>query len=110
MEGEIKMRTIELGHGYRVKAVDALNWELEHWHEPTKGGDRRPKWNRLGKYHATLGGAMAAVLERVAREGEGDEALSEAVERVESAAAAMVEAVDASLRPSDMDGKRGVGK
>lgn len=78
--------SIDLCGGYRLVAHDDRNWRLEHFHVAASNngkGDPEPKWHRTGQYFQRLGPALAYVLERRMRdEGEPDESLRDAMERV----------------------------
>lgn len=90
------MRDIELGGGYRLHRLDSMNWELQHWHgaDPSnhKTKSTAPKWNRLGKYYQTLGGAFAAVFELRMRDGDECGSMRDAMERAEEIRAELLAA------------------
>ena len=81
------MRDIELGGGYRIHRLDAMNWELQHWHGADPNNNKTkstaPKWHRLGKYYQNLGVALAAVFELRMRDGDECGDLRDAMGRVE---------------------------
>lgn len=85
------MKTINLGYGYRLRRLDSMNWELEHFHLPIRYGkptSDKPKWIGLGKFYQQLDAAISAVYELVLREdGEDAADLAEALERAERIAA-----------------------
>lgn len=83
----MERNSIDLGGGYRLAVMDDRNWKLQHWHEPDasnpKTTRRGARWYDTGNYFQTLGAALAFVLERRMRdEGEPDESLRDAMERV----------------------------
>lgn len=80
------MKTIELGHNYRLRRLDALNWELEQFRVPVQNHRAKgtePKWIRTGRYYQTLGGAFAAVYELILKDGDDAADLREALDRAE---------------------------
>lgn len=82
MEG----KHIDLGGGYRLRRFDSRNWALQQWRAPSesrKANDRSERWMDTGNYFQQLGPALAFVLEmRMRDEGEPDEPLRDAMERV----------------------------
>lgn len=82
----MERKTIELGGGYRLVAHDERNWRLQHWHVPASNNGRggsEAKWHDTGNYFQQLGAALAYAFERRMREeGEPDESLRDAMERV----------------------------
>lgn len=68
------MKEIELGHGYKLRRLDAMNWQLWRFREPNgrngraKSGD--PKWMPCGKYYQKLDSALRAVYELALSEGD----------------------------------------
>ena len=69
------MKTIELGYNYRLKRLDSMNWELEHFHLPVFHGkptSDKPKWIRTGHFYQKLSAALLAVYELVLREDDGE--------------------------------------
>lgn len=81
------MKTIELGYNYRLKRLDSMNWELEHFHLPVFHGkptSDKPKWVRTGHFYQSLRAALLAVYELVLREDDGEAVdLEEALKRAE---------------------------
>lgn len=83
----MERKAIDLGGGYRLAVMDERNWKLQHWHVPASNNGRggsNAKWHDTGNYFQQLGPALAHVLElRMRDEGEPDESLRDAMERVE---------------------------
>ena len=80
-------KTIDLGGGYRLRRFDARNWMLQQWKAPDQSNGRaktsEPSWRDTGNFFQRLGPALALVLEmRMRDEGEPDESLRDAMERV----------------------------
>lgn len=90
------MKTIELGHGYRLVRCDSRNWELEEFRAPAKSEvagraiEQKPRWYGCGSYFQRLDAALAHVYEHALRDGGEDaETLAEALERAEGIAASL---------------------
>lgn len=68
------MKEIELGHGYKLSRLDAMNWQLWKFREPNANNGRakssEPKWMPCGKYYQTLKSALHAVYELELRDGD----------------------------------------
>lgn len=93
------MKTIELGYNYRLKRLDSMNWELEHFHLPVFHGkptSDKPKWIRTGHFYQKLSAALLAVYELVLREDDG-----EAVDLMDALARA--EEIEKSLKAVSVD-------
>lgn len=77
------MREIELGFGYKLKRLDAMNWQLWKFREPNRGNGRAKsaeiKWMPCGKYYQTLDSALHAVYELVLKEGDECHGLEDAL-------------------------------
>lgn len=82
----MERKVIDLGGGYRLAVRDERNWKLQHWHVAASNNGRggsAAKWYDTGNYFQTLGAALAFVLEmRMRDEGEPEESLRDAMERV----------------------------
>lgn len=76
------MRVIDLGHGYRLRRLDDLNWVLQRFRRPTERKDlkdRSERWFDAGRYYTTLGHALADVYEMTLRDMDGAVSLGEAM-------------------------------
>ena len=67
------MKTIDLGHNYRLRRLDSMNWELEHFRIPVRNGkptSTEKKWIRAGRYFQSLDNALSVVYELLLKEGD----------------------------------------
>lgn len=82
----MERNTIDLGGGYRIAFMDERNWKLQVHRAAAECNltkDMSAKWRDTGNYFQQLGPALAFVLEmRMRDEGEPDESLRDAMERV----------------------------
>lgn len=94
------MKTIELGHGYRLNRIDSMNWQLEKFRPAGtveaigKTWEVKDRWKPLGRYYQKLDAAIRAVYELVLRDGDDATDLKEALDRAEGIAATLRGAID----------------
>ena len=85
---------------WRLTPVDALNWELCHWHAPTKGKNRgTEQWNRLGHYYQwnTIANAILFAADQEMREKDGTMAFGDALKEWKTILDAFTEDIKETL-------------
>ena len=80
---------VEIGHR-RARPANSMCYTLEEWREvESKDGSKRMEWCSMGRYPATLKGAVSQLVEFAMNDGEETAGWREVLERLDSIAEAI---------------------